>query len=276
MTLRSEHIPDDELLLHADGEMAVREAARVRRHLAGCEPCRARLAVLNGVLSESASDYRAAQPRMDASGPRALLRARMQEEIAVREPANPAHRWHSSLLRGLAFVCALMLLAVTGIQVVRRAQEARPVSVAHSGSQVGMLPDPGMTPGSTRRVTLAEVCAVDRDEVVREVPAPLQQKVFQEYGIKDQPARNFEVDYLITPGLGGSDDVRNLWPQAHAEPVWNSYVKDQLEDHLHHMVCHGELNLKDAQRELASNWISAYKKYFHTDRPLASSELSQL
>jgi hypothetical protein len=142
--------------------------------------------------------------------------------------------------------------------------------------QIGMLPDPGITPGSTRPVTLAEVCAVDRDEVVREVPSALQQKVFQEYGIKDQPAKNFEVDYLITPGLGGSDDVRNLWPQAHSESVWNSYVKDQLEDHLHHMVCHGELSLQDAQRDIAGNWISAYKKYFHTERPLASRELSQL
>jgi hypothetical protein len=32
------------------------------------------------------------------------------------------------------------------------------------------------------------------------------------------------------------------------------------------------LDLATAQRELAENWIEAYKKYFHTDRPLAGSQ----
>jgi hypothetical protein len=28
------------------------------------------------------------------------------------------------------------------------------------------------------------------------------------------------------------------------------------------------LDLAEAQRAIASNWIAAYKKYFHTDEPL--------
>jgi hypothetical protein len=46
-------------------------------------------------------------------------------------------------------------------------------------------------------------------------------------------------------------------------------VKDALEDRLREMVCDGNLDLTVAQREIAQNWISAYKKYFHTERPLA-------
>ena len=263
----SAHIPVETLLLYVDGELPRRDAAAARDHLENCAHCQARLASLSSALSESTSEYRAAQPAMDASGPRALLRARLSEE--VRQTISAAG-WSLSPVRGLPFACALVLLALTGIQVARR------VGAPHHEMQAGLLPDPGITPGSTRPVTLAEVCAVDRDEVIRQVPAALQQKVFQAYGIKGQPAKNFEVDYLITPGLGGSDDVRNLWPEPQAEPVWNSYVKDQLEDHLHHMVCHGQLSLQDAQRDIAGNWISAYKKYFHTERPLASRELSQL
>jgi hypothetical protein len=38
-------------------------------------------------------------------------------------------------------------------------------------------------------------------------------------------------------------------------------VKDALERKLHNLVCAGELDLKTAQREIASNWIEAYKKY---------------
>ena len=34
------------------------------------------------------------------------------------------------------------------------------------------------------------------------------------------------------------------------------------------MVCGGELDLSTAQRDIATDWIAAYKKYFHTNRPL--------
>jgi hypothetical protein len=62
------------------------------------------------------------------------------------------------------------------------------------------------------------------------------------------------VDYLITPALGGSDNVRNFWPA--------------LEDHLRRLVCEGRIDLVTAQSEIAHDWIGAYKKYFQTTRPL--------
>jgi hypothetical protein len=93
--------------------------------------------------------------------------------------------------------------------------------------------------------------------------------VFDEYGIRASPTA-YEVDYLITPALGGADDIRNLWPQSYTATVWNAQVKDALEDHLRDLVCDGQLDLATAQHEIAMNWIDAYKKYFHTDRPLTS------
>ena len=45
-------------------------------------------------------------------------------------------------------------------------------------------------------------------------------------------------------------------------------MKDELEDWLRDMVCDGKLDLTEAQKEIAENWIAAYKKYFHTERPL--------
>ena len=41
----------------------------------------------------------------------------------------------------------------------------------------------------------------------------------------------------------------------------NAYVKDRVENKLHEWVCSGQLPLEQAQREIASNWIEAYKKY---------------
>jgi hypothetical protein len=93
--------------------------------------------------------------------------------------------------------------------------------------------------------------------------------VFEEYGIAGADPRAYEVDYLITPALGGADDIHNLWPHSYSSTVWNAQVKDALEDRLREMVCEGSMDLAEAQREIAGNWIAAYKKYFHTDRPLA-------
>jgi len=50
--------------------------------------------------------------------------------------------------------------------------------------------------------------------------------------------------------------------------LWNAHTKDALEDHLRSMVCNGQLELATAQHEIASNWVAAYKKYFHTRGPL--------
>jgi hypothetical protein len=108
------------------------------------------------------------------------------------------------------------------------------------------------------------------DEVVAPVSASLRQRVFGEYGIASSPLANYELDYLITPGLGGADDIRNPWPEPRYDTVWNSFVKDQLEEYLHHAVCGGRVSLPVAQHEIASNWIAAYKKYFHTDQPLSA------
>jgi hypothetical protein len=91
--------------------------------------------------------------------------------------------------------------------------------------------------------------------------------VFQEYGIPGADPRAYELDYLVTPALGGADDIHNLWPHSYSA-LWNARVKDALEDRMREMVCHGTLDLSEAQREIATDWISAYKKYFHTDRPL--------
>jgi hypothetical protein len=39
-------------------------------------------------------------------------------------------------------------------------------------------------------------------------------------GIADVPSKDYQVDYLINPQLGGTDDIRNLWPQPYGTTVW--------------------------------------------------------
>jgi hypothetical protein len=127
-------------------------------------------------------------------------------------------------------------------------------------------PTATITPGVARTASKEDVCGTNQGKN-RAVPVALRRKVFELYGIPRADPRAYEVDYLITPALGGSDDIGNLWPQSYSATVWNARVKDALEDRLHELVCRGDLDLATAQREISTDWITAYKKYFRTERP---------
>lgn len=250
-----------ELLGYLDGELAARVKLRVASHVEECAACREELQGLSMTSAKiSGQELERSEENADAMvQQRTALRARL-EEMAAHASAHeqPVLRWS----RSLAYAAVLLVLIGAGWILLE------PRSKAHE--QAKALPNPAFTPGAVRRVSLDEICAANDDEVVRKVPAAMQQRVFGEYGMSHAPPGDFEVDYLITPGLGGSDDVANLWPQPHRSE-WNSYVKDQLEDRLHHMVCRGQISLPDAQSAIASNWIDAYRRYFHTDQPLRAA-----
>lgn len=266
MREKSFHIPDEDLVLAADNELPARRAAEVRAHLGTCWNCRARMAELEAMIVDFVHATRESETEIPLiDGPRALLKARM----TGLEP-TPARRPSYRYVPRLAYAAALVLLVAGGAFLLRR---QRPSPVSPSDSYAMLLPNPSLTPGATQPVTLSAMCSSDHDEVVRYVPARVSEAVFREYGISNAPASEYEVDYLITPGLGGADDIRNLWPEPHND-VWNSYVKDQLEDRLHTMVCSRHMSLATAQQEIAANWISAYKHYFHTKTPVSKRAIA--
>lgn len=75
-----------------------------------------------------------------------------------------------------------------------------------------------------------------------------------------------KLDYLITPELGGTTEAADLWPERYTGSTWNARVKDHLELLLPRMVCTGEVDLPTAQRDIARNWVAAYRKYLPDDR----------
>ena len=268
------HPSDEQLLLFADGELPAHRADQIRAHLQACWDCRGRMAQLESTIAEFMQVHRQAlDPQVPPiDGPRLQLKARLAELARNAQQSERSSLLSALPLRRLAYVCALTVFVVLGARMLQHRVAENRITPTENAD---MLPNPRFTPGATTAAAVGSICSMGDDEVVAPVSGGLRQKVFEEYGIAGAPATNYEVDYLITPGLGGADDIRNLWPEPRYDAVWNSFVKDQLEQYLHHAVCGGNLSLPVAQHEIATNWIAAYKKYFHTDYPLpAHLELS--
>jgi hypothetical protein len=130
-------------------------------------------------------------------------------------------------------------------------------------------PDPNLTPGDTFDVTREDLCVSGYTKKVRNVPAEMKLEVYEEYGITSHGFGDYEVDHLIPLELGGSNSIKNLWPESHRTLPWNAQVKDRLESKLHQLVCSGQLDLKTAQQAIASNWIEAYNFYVSPNPPIS-------
>jgi anti-sigma factor ChrR (cupin superfamily) len=252
------HPSDQDLLLASDGDLSAGRARQLEEHLAQCDACRARRETLENAQSDfvEATHLDPISGILPAGEARAMLRSRLAEAAARNETRA------GLALTLSAIACALVLLAVS-IAGYRHIE-----SSGKSGLRVVSVPNRSLTPGVAMQISKDAVCTSSPAKN-RMVPVALRRQVFEEYGIQRAEPQAYEVDYLITPALGGADDIRNLWPQSYSSTVWNARVKDALEDRLHDLVCDGQLDLKTAQRDIAADWVGAYKKYFHTDKPLA-------
>ena len=245
-----DHLSDQDLVLAADGELTPRRDAEVRAHLSACWQCRARMRGMEGAIADFVQLHSATLDRQlpPAAGPRAQLKARLAENAP-----------QSAVPRRLVLAQAALGLTLAGVAIAL-------VLYLVPRPNTASVPRPQLTPGAVRPVIKSDVCAVSGNQALV-VPVALQRRVFEEYGIRNAQLDAYEVDYLITPELGGASDIRNLWPQPYSSTVWNARVKDALEERLHQMVCDGQLDLATAQHDIATNWIAAYKKYFNSSRP---------
>jgi hypothetical protein len=181
----------------------------------------------------------------------AAARVRLSETIRT----NIDRRWSRRVPVALALTAALMFV------VVRHES-----TLLHRSLIVerGALPVTALTPGLAITVSTQELCDAEAHRIPEIAPS-LRAQVLKDYGMEDVPPGEYELDYLITPELGGLADRRNLWPEPYGLRDWNAHAKDVLETRLPQLVCRGEIDLATAQRELASNWIDAYKRYLSTE-----------
>jgi hypothetical protein len=143
-------------------------------------------------------------------------------------------------------------------------------TAALAGPTDPQIPNATLTPGAVSDRTSAQLCDPHfHTTTVRNVPESEKRAVYKEYGLTPQTVvvngRNtskYEVDHLISLELGGTNDIKNLWPQSYVSTPYNAHIKDKLENRLHKMVCAGQITLQDAQKGISTNWIQMYNQIF--------------
>jgi hypothetical protein len=200
----------------------------------------------------------------------AALRRRLQADMT-----DLGARWNRSVsfrmrkaLTTVPFVVQVGASVALIALVLPWVRSARDLVSMTTTVEAASLPIRAVTPGATARMDREALCG-GQLPARSPIPASIRQAVLRQYQMEGTPEREYELDYLITPELGGTADPLNLWPQRYAPGPWNARVKDDLELLLPQLVCQGSLDLATAQRAIADNWIAAYKRYLRTDQPLA-------
>ncbi|GAA2718444.1 MULTISPECIES: hypothetical protein [Streptomyces] len=132
------------------------------------------------------------------------------------------------------------------------------------------LPDPACTPGAlnpdVRPETLKQtICRPSgytkgiRPPVA--VTGPEKTANAASYGYRGD-LHDAEYDHLVSLELGGDpNDPRNLWVEppspGHKPGGGPNNPKDQVETQLHAAICSGQVQLRDAQQAIATDWTTA-------------------
>ena len=154
------------------------------------------------------------------------------------------------------------------------AQQVQPQPRAGScraiGSGLEQRPDRRCTPGAvnpavTQATIGSTICRAGWTSTVRppeSVTEPEKLASLRAYG--EGPSSAFEYDHFVPLELGGAvNDPRNLWPEPDYPARAGFYLnpKDHLETALKRLVCSGRMSLALAQREIAANWVAAFRRY---------------
>jgi len=132
---------------------------------------------------------------------------------------------------------------------------------------ISYLPDPTLTPGDANpKLTDAVLRAPGfHTGPYRHVPLGEKRAVFKAYGIPWSTHAKYEVDHFWSLEVGGSNDIKNLWPEPYHLNVQGkdlgARTKDKIEDKLGALVRSGKMTGADARLLIAHDWTIAYIKF---------------
>ena len=186
-----------------------------------------------------------------------MVKARMSVEHSLWESALIRRTSRGSLLITTSFLLAASLgLSACG---------------AATYSENSGLPNVKLTPGAlnpavTQANIRSTICVVGWTATVRPPVNYTNQLKYNQlhsgYNLAgDLNMKDYEEDHIVPLEVGGNpSSPLNLFPEPH-NIKYSSYVKDQLENQIHLLVCSGKLSLKAGQEIFLTNWEKGYRKY---------------
>lgn len=145
------------------------------------------------------------------------------------------------------------------------------LSTLSTPNPVPILPNPKLTPGDRLAVTAMDVCSHSYSLRSRNVTASEKRKVFVLYGMTPTKHPDMEVDHATSLCLGGSNSLKNLWPQPMHLNVngfdLGAVTKDLAENATHKAVCEDRITLAEAQRQEMADWRVLYVRFVSPSFP---------
>jgi hypothetical protein len=119
-----------------------------------------------------------------------------------------------------------------------------------------IYPNFAISPGDVMTTNTSLICTVGYTASIRNVPSSLKTRVYAAYNVTPVPYA-YEIDHIISLELGGSNDIKNLFPQPY-NLTFGARQKDVVENYLHRTVCNGSMSIEEAQRLIVYNWTDVY------------------
>lgn len=138
---------------------------------------------------------------------------------------------------------------------------------------ISTSPNIKYTPEVIATTSQAEVCSVVNGLTYSKrhrlsQTSKIKKQIFNEYDIPYSLHAKYEDDHYLPLAIGGSDSIKNRWPEAYAG-TWGAKTKDRLERLAWYRVCRSHtLSLKQAQSWFYhKDWRIAYCHVYQNFKP---------
>jgi hypothetical protein len=125
-----------------------------------------------------------------------------------------------------------------------------------------IYPNSNLTPGNLLTMDEYILCIPGNPEKIQMnkgvIPESVVKQVFANYQIKYPTTKAYQIDKFIPYSLGGSDNIKNLWPQSIDYPGYKE--KDIAEKYLYNLMCNKTINITEAQLRIKTDWVKVYKE----------------
>jgi len=95
----------------------------------------------------------------------------------------------------------------------------------------------------------------------RVVSEKTKEKLYKLYEIPDRCRRGYTIDHLIPLSIGGSNNMKNLWPEP--IPIKNS--RKGIEGYLYHELRNGKITQKEAVQLIIKEKVNPNLDSIHPD-----------